>query len=150
DAPHDGQRATGLRALHGAAGRHVHPLPPAGARRRRRSGSPRRGVLRPHPVRAVRAPDPAHPGRAARVLRHAMTTSTDPVELLERAIAYTWGCLSNVDEHRLATPTPCARWDLAHLLDHMADSLDAFLEASSGVVTLVPATSSGCPLENTG
>lgn len=61
------------------------------------------------------------------------------VELLERAIGYTRGALAGVTADRLGAPTPCAGWRLADLLDHMADSLDAFTEASTGLVPIAPA-----------
>ena len=67
-----------------------------------------------------------------------MTGSTDPVELLERAIGYTRGILHGVTDGMLGRPTPCAGWTLADLLSHMADSLDALTEASSGVIEIGP------------
>lgn len=74
-----------------------------------------------------------------------MTTSTDPVELLERAIGYTRGTLSGVRDELLTRPTPCSEWTLADLLAHMADSLDALTEASRGVIAIAPA-----PVRETG
>jgi len=65
------------------------------------------------------------------------------VELLERAVGYTRGTLAHVTDDRLDHPTPCAHWRLADLLDHMADSLDAFTEASSGLLPLHPAPAPG-------
>ena len=67
-----------------------------------------------------------------------MTTSTDPVELLERAIGYTRGMLGGVRPDLLTLPTPCSRWTLADLLEHMSDSLDALTEASRGVIAVSP------------
>ena len=67
-----------------------------------------------------------------------MTGSTDPVELLERAIGYARGTLQDVTEEGLGRPTPCAGWTLADLLTHMADSLDALTEASRGVIEIGP------------
>lgn len=62
------------------------------------------------------------------------------VALLERALAWTGGHLARVRPEHLARPTPCAGWDLAALLDHMEDGLDAFAEAAAGsVVPLRPA-----------
>lgn len=58
------------------------------------------------------------------------------VELLERALAYTRVRLADVRPELLDRPTPCAGWDLGDLLAHMEDSLDAFLEAAGGSVTL--------------
>jgi uncharacterized protein (TIGR03086 family) len=70
-----------------------------------------------------------------------MTTSAAPavvaaVDLLDRAVAYTRLCLHVVTPRTLGRPTPCARWDLAALLDHMDDSLAAFAEASQGYLDL--------------
>lgn len=65
-------------------------------------------------------------------------TLAEGVELLERALGFTGAALAGVRARHLAAPTPCARWDLADLLTHMADALAAFREASDGLVA-VPA-----------
>ena len=67
-----------------------------------------------------------------------MTASTDPVELLERAIGYARGALGGVRPDLLTHPTPCVEWTLADLLVHMSDSLDALTEASRGVIAVAP------------
>ena len=56
-------------------------------------------------------------------------------------MAYTRGALQPVTPVMLPRPTPCRAWDLATLLDHMVDSLDALTEAADlGRVALtVPA-----------
>lgn len=53
----------------------------------------------------------------------------DGVGLLERAITYTLGSLHLVNSGALGNSTPCARWDLRALLEHMDDSLGALHEA---------------------
>ena len=59
--------------------------------------------------------------------------------LLERAIDYTLGCLHAVPPGALHRPTPCGRWDLQALLDHVNDSLLALHEAAElGRVYLEP------------
>jgi uncharacterized protein (TIGR03086 family) len=59
-----------------------------------------------------------------------MTASqVEPVELLERAIAYALGALRGVEPGLLSRPTPCSRWNLHVLLRHTADSLEALCEA---------------------
>jgi uncharacterized protein (TIGR03086 family) len=63
-----------------------------------------------------------------------MTARTSPwsgVELLERAIAYTRGCLGLVTPALMREPTPCRDWDLQALLLHMADSLESLHEAGA-------------------
>lgn len=66
------------------------------------------------------------------------------VELLERSLGWTRVRLAEITEADLTRPTPCSGWDLAALLAHMADSLDAFLEAAHGRVEItVPATADG-------
>ncbi|MET0741055.1 MAG: TIGR03086 family metal-binding protein [Candidatus Nanopelagicales bacterium] len=68
----------------------------------------------------------------------ALDALAPAVELLERSLAYTRTTLASVpsDPLRWAVPTPCAEWDLAALLAHMNDALDAFNEASYGAVGL--------------
>ena len=56
------------------------------------------------------------------------------VGLLDQSLAYTCARLSEVREDLLSRPTPCAGWQLADLLAHMEDALDAFTEAAGGVV----------------
>lgn len=66
------------------------------------------------------------------------------VELVERAINYTRFRLDDVTDEALDNPTPCAQWRLRDLLAHMADGLDAFVEASGGRIAVgLPATVSG-------
>lgn len=64
----------------------------------------------------------------------------EAVELLDRALAYTRVVLAHVTDDDLDLPTPCSGWSLSSLLAHMDDSLDAFLEAASGVVLVELAT----------
>ena len=61
------------------------------------------------------------------------------VELLERSLAYTRVMLGDVRAGDLGRPSPCAGWDLARLLAHMEDGLDAFTEAAAGHVVVAPA-----------
>jgi uncharacterized protein (TIGR03086 family) len=61
------------------------------------------------------------------------------VGLLERAVAYTLGCLQAVTPDALSLPTPCHEWDLRALLRHLVDSLAALREAADdGHVDLEP------------
>jgi uncharacterized protein (TIGR03086 family) len=77
--------------------------------------------------------------RATLVLR-------DGAALLERAIGYTLGQLSNVTPGTLACRTPCPDWDLATLLLHVDDSLAALQEAMAlGEVGPGVAAGSGDP-----
>jgi uncharacterized protein (TIGR03086 family) len=63
------------------------------------------------------------------------------VTVLERAVAYTLGSLALATPGQLANPTPCSRWTLRELLEHLGDSLAALEEAATtGRVTLTPAT----------
>jgi uncharacterized protein (TIGR03086 family) len=61
------------------------------------------------------------------------------VELLERSLGYTRVVLAAVTPAHLPDPTPCRGWDLARLLRHMDDALDAFTEAATGRVARSPA-----------
>ena len=54
----------------------------------------------------------------------------ESLELLERAVGYTRRALQQVTPAMLCLPTPCSRWRLGALLDHMGDSLDALVEAA--------------------
>ena len=61
------------------------------------------------------------------------------VAVLERAIAYALGNLSEVTPESLGRPTPCRRWNLYDLLEHLHDSLAAMQEAAeAGRVSEVP------------
>ena len=61
------------------------------------------------------------------------------VELLDRAVGYTRGCLAHVTLEALDRPTPCARWSLLDLLVHMDDSLAAMAEAAQAAsLSLAP------------
>ncbi|WP_309649245.1 maleylpyruvate isomerase family mycothiol-dependent enzyme [Nocardioides sp.] len=62
------------------------------------------------------------------------------VELLDRSLAYTRVALAAVTDDRLGARTPCEGWDLARLLAHMEDSLDAFGEGATGRVRLTTTT----------
>ncbi|WP_158726598.1 maleylpyruvate isomerase N-terminal domain-containing protein [Tomitella fengzijianii] len=67
---------------------------------------------------------------------------TEPVALLERAVSYTRGALQSAGDDPSA-PTPCSEWNLGRLLEHMSDALDAFIEASAGVVDIHPRAGCG-------
>lgn len=60
------------------------------------------------------------------------------IELLGRALDYTRAALNDVTDADLHRPTPCTGWDLAGLLTHMDDGLDAFAEGAAGAVSIVP------------
>ena len=60
-------------------------------------------------------------------------------ELLERAVSYARGSLAGIGVQELHRRTPCEEWDLAELLEHMADSLAVICEAARvGVVLADP------------
>ncbi|MEP6817800.1 MAG: TIGR03086 family metal-binding protein [Marmoricola sp.] len=66
-------------------------------------------------------------------------TKIRSVALLERAIGYTRAALALVDDSLLDEPTPCDRWDLRTLLEHMDEAFAAFTEAGElGTVDLRP------------
>lgn len=69
-------------------------------------------------------------------MSHARAAHGPALELLDRALAYTLGSLSQVRDRDLGRPTPCRRWDLGQLLAHMDDALDAFAEGAAGVVSV--------------
>jgi uncharacterized protein (TIGR03083 family) len=69
----------------------------------------------------------------------APASRSDGVALLERAVSYALGQLHAVTPGALTRPTPCLRWDLRALLDHMNDSFGALHEAMElGEVALDP------------
>lgn len=68
------------------------------------------------------------------------------VAVLERAIAYALGNLAYVTPESLGRPTPCDRWNLYDLLEHLHDSLAALQEAAEeGRVGGIPYLSSASP-----
>jgi uncharacterized protein (TIGR03086 family) len=60
------------------------------------------------------------------------------LDLLDRALGYTRGCLSTARGLDLSVTTPCAEWDLRALLEHLDDSLAALTEAATGDHVGVP------------
>lgn len=75
-----------------------------------------------------------------------MIAATAPVALLGQAIEFTCGALRAADAAPLGIPTPCRGWRLGDLLDHMADGLDAFTEASLGLVAVTGVPPTGVAL----
>ncbi|MFD0314066.1 TIGR03086 family metal-binding protein [Streptomyces flavalbus] len=69
----------------------------------------------------------------------------NPGELLERSLAYALGSVAGVRPDSLARGTPCAAWDLARLLGHLDDSMDALYEGlTGGRIDLVPRDDRAC------
>ncbi|MGH3349014.1 MAG: maleylpyruvate isomerase family mycothiol-dependent enzyme [Nocardioides sp.] len=68
---------------------------------------------------------------------------TGAVELLDRSLAYTRLALAGIRPEHAALPTPCHGWPLHRLLEHMDDGLDAYTEAATGRVSLVPSIADG-------
>ncbi|GAA4816049.1 maleylpyruvate isomerase family mycothiol-dependent enzyme [Nocardioides caeni] len=58
------------------------------------------------------------------------------LDVLQRALDYTCAGLRSVTADDLTSPTPCSAWNLADLLAHMEDALDAFAEAAGGAIAL--------------
>ncbi len=75
-----------------------------------------------------------------------MRSTTAPVDLLARAIAWTCDALATAPTVDPCVPTPCHDWDLGRLLAHMSDGLDAFTEASSGLVAVPARPLTGGPV----
>jgi len=66
------------------------------------------------------------------------------VAVLERSVAYFLGCATLVSEPLLIRTTPCPRWDLRDLLEHVIDSMAALEEAAtSAEVSLTPPADAG-------
>lgn len=66
------------------------------------------------------------------------TALAGAVELLDRSLAYTRGALAEVRPEHLDRTTPCRGWSLTLLLAHLDDGLDAYLQAATGRVSLLP------------
>jgi len=68
--------------------------------------------------------------------------------MLERAVGYTRLALREVTPSMLERPTPCARWDLADLLEHMVESLATLTEAADlGYVALAVPDGPASPVD---
>jgi uncharacterized protein (TIGR03086 family) len=68
-----------------------------------------------------------------------LTARARAVRLLEQAVAYNLASVAEVRPAALRRPTPCAAWDLEHLLLHLRESMAALREAADlGSVTLLP------------
>jgi uncharacterized protein (TIGR03086 family) len=66
-----------------------------------------------------------------------MTLSATGARLLREGIDYTLASADLVTPLLLAQPTPCAEWNLAMLLSHLSDSVDAITEGlTTGSVRL--------------
>ncbi len=67
-----------------------------------------------------------------------MSPATAPpragIALLERSLAHTRGALAGLRDQEGTRRTPCADWDVAALLVHMVDSLEAVTELALGRV----------------
>ncbi|CCK31158.1 hypothetical protein BN159_6779 [Streptomyces davaonensis JCM 4913] len=69
----------------------------------------------------------------------------NPGELLERSLAYALGSVADVRPDGLTRGTPCTEWDLAELLGHLDDSVDALYEGlTGGRIGLVPRDDRAC------
>ncbi len=79
--------------------------------------------------------------------RHDLAAPADPAALLDRAIGFVLGAVHEVTPERLASPTPCANWNLRALLLHVTDSLEALCDGlGNGRVDLpAPAGPAACP-----
>jgi TIGR03086 family protein len=58
--------------------------------------------------------------------------TTDPVEVLARALDQLAELIDDVDPGQASKPTPCRSWDLGRLLDHVLADLPPFIEAARG------------------
>ncbi len=63
---------------------------------------------------------------------------SESLGLLERATAYAVTAVAGIGPTSLNTSTACAGWDLATLLRHLLDGLDALLEGLNGAVVAAP------------
>lgn len=73
-----------------------------------------------------------------------LTERARTVRLLEQAVGYGLAAVAAVPPGALHRPTPCASWDLEHLLLHLRESVCALQEAPDlGRVTLLP-PAAGC------
>jgi len=62
-----------------------------------------------------------------------MTSDTDPVALLERALDQTAGLIAAIEPGQAGLATPCAGWDVRALVSHLAgQDLRNFLVAARG------------------
>ena len=65
-------------------------------------------------------------------------------ELLRRAVHYAIASADLIEPPLLAVPTPCGAWNLAMLLIHLSESMDAIAEGlTCGAVALMPTASLG-------
>jgi uncharacterized protein (TIGR03086 family) len=75
--------------------------------------------------------------------QRAPAALTQGVDLLEQAISYLLDTLQHAGSSALSRPSPCGRWDLRALLDHMVDSFAALQEAAGGHVELESRSAAG-------
>ena len=84
-----------------------------------------RGTTSTASVHEVRRPDRDTSGPPG------ASSLPEALELLERSIGYTRVQLQQVTPPMLGRVTPCVRWTLADLLDHMASGLDGLTSAAA-------------------
>lgn len=69
------------------------------------------------------------------------------VELLERAVGFTLGSLPAVIGELLGAPTPCPKWNVQRLMDHLNDGLLALADAfDDGHVEVDEECQERCPV----
>jgi uncharacterized protein (TIGR03086 family) len=61
-----------------------------------------------------------------------MTSATESVVVLSRALDQAGDVLAAVRADQLARPTPCADWDVAQLVGHLVDAPVRFLQMARG------------------
>ena len=61
-----------------------------------------------------------------------MPETTDPVELLARALRLTSDVIATIEPDQAGLPTPCRSWDVTDLVSHLIDDLRKFTLRATG------------------
>jgi uncharacterized protein (TIGR03086 family) len=67
----------------------------------------------------------------ARVVHNGAMT-TDPVDVLSRALEQIGALITGVGPDQVSLPTPCQSWDVAALLDHVLADMPRFIDSARG------------------
>ena len=93
----------------------------------------RAGPKRTQPLLRVDVAVGPGTGRSPRAsVIHTGAMTTDPVDVLARALQQVGALITQVRPDQASLPTPCQSWDVTALLDHILADMPRFVESARG------------------